>query len=211
MDCNSSRCEYSIFHQKGCRDPGCIKVRPLPCPASFRLCPQPSILNSITALKYKKSSTLSTMTALHVVPPPPVHLHVDASSSTVVVVLRLHSCPRARSIPPSPSAPPESNSIISSTCRSTPRRHLCCPNRPPTWFVLTSRRHNYIPDARTPTPVHVYRSHTPCALLYYHPCLHCSYIMTPATSHTSLFSKNRCSPSTTTYLQHTLPTTTPCP
>jgi len=40
--------------------------------------------------------------------------------------------------------------IISSTCRSTPRRHLCCPNRPPTWFVPTSRRHNYIPDARTP-------------------------------------------------------------
>jgi len=27
MDCNSSRCEYSIFHQKGCRDPGCLKVR----------------------------------------------------------------------------------------------------------------------------------------------------------------------------------------
>jgi hypothetical protein len=27
MDCNSSRCEYSIFHQKGCRDPNCIKVR----------------------------------------------------------------------------------------------------------------------------------------------------------------------------------------
>src|SRR5712671_4645987 len=42
------------------------------------------------------------------------------------------------------------------------------------------------------TPVHVYRSHIPFALLYYYPCLHCSYIMTPATSHASLFSKNRC-------------------
>ena len=27
MDCNSSRCEYSIYHKKGCRDPGCIRVR----------------------------------------------------------------------------------------------------------------------------------------------------------------------------------------
>ncbi|KAI0262395.1 hypothetical protein BC834DRAFT_828960, partial [Gloeopeniophorella convolvens] len=25
MDCNSSKCEYSIFHQKGCRDSVCIK------------------------------------------------------------------------------------------------------------------------------------------------------------------------------------------
>jgi hypothetical protein len=30
MDCNSSRCEYSIFHQKGCRDPACLKVRSFP-------------------------------------------------------------------------------------------------------------------------------------------------------------------------------------
>jgi hypothetical protein len=40
MDCNSSRCEYSIFHPKGCRDPACLKVRlfysclPL-CPTLF--------------------------------------------------------------------------------------------------------------------------------------------------------------------------------
>ncbi|KAI0311822.1 hypothetical protein OF83DRAFT_718208 [Amylostereum chailletii] len=25
MDCNSSRCEYSILHRKACRDPGCVK------------------------------------------------------------------------------------------------------------------------------------------------------------------------------------------
>ncbi|KAA1472327.1 hypothetical protein DENSPDRAFT_838565 [Dentipellis sp. KUC8613] len=27
MDCNSSRCEWSILHPKGCRQPNCIKVR----------------------------------------------------------------------------------------------------------------------------------------------------------------------------------------
>jgi hypothetical protein len=45
MDCNSSRCEYSIFHPKGCRDPGCLKVRssysalPWPKPFFFLLHP----------------------------------------------------------------------------------------------------------------------------------------------------------------------------
>ncbi|EIM87601.1 uncharacterized protein STEHIDRAFT_146925 [Stereum hirsutum FP-91666 SS1] len=26
MDCNSSHCEWSIIHPKGCREPGCKKV-----------------------------------------------------------------------------------------------------------------------------------------------------------------------------------------
>ncbi|KAI0036315.1 hypothetical protein K488DRAFT_41424, partial [Vararia minispora EC-137] len=25
MDCNSSKCEYSYLHPKGCRDPSCVK------------------------------------------------------------------------------------------------------------------------------------------------------------------------------------------
>ena len=81
MDCNSSRCEYSIFHQKGCRDPGCLKVR-----SSYSVSPWPkpktlfrSTLDSIMVPKYKKSSTLSTMTALHVVQQPPARHHVDIS------------------------------------------------------------------------------------------------------------------------------------
>jgi hypothetical protein len=78
MDCNSSRCEYSIFHQKGCRDPGCLKVR-----SSYSALPWPKPffvpLDSITVPKYKKSSTPSTMTALHVVLPPPAPRHVNIS------------------------------------------------------------------------------------------------------------------------------------
>ena len=82
MDCNSSRCEYSIFHQKGCRDPGCLKVRVFPTPLLRG--PNPvlfSTLDSITVPKYKKSSTPLTMTALHVVLPPPVPRHVDVRHS----------------------------------------------------------------------------------------------------------------------------------
>src|SRR5712671_3824524 len=75
MDCNSSKCEYSIFHQRGCRDPGCVKVRPFQPLVCF---PDLSLLDSFTAPKYKKSLTPSTTTVMHVVLPPPVHLHVNA-------------------------------------------------------------------------------------------------------------------------------------
>lgn len=92
MDCNSSRCEYSIFHQKGCRDPGCIKVRSAPLYSLRLVLPTktlwlfpspPSSLpplvfgHRITALKYKKSSTRSTTSVLLVALPPRARPHVD--------------------------------------------------------------------------------------------------------------------------------------
>lgn len=93
MDCNSSKCEYSIFHQKGCRDPGCLKVREtrnLFSPTSLepRACTNKSF-HRIMALKYKKWSTQSTMTALRVAQQQPGPLHVDS----LVLVSRL---PRTR-------------------------------------------------------------------------------------------------------------------
>src|SRR6266702_3862453 len=51
MDCNSSKCEYSIFHQKGCRDPGCLKVRKTQTPPSPLLSTRACVpTNPFTAL-----------------------------------------------------------------------------------------------------------------------------------------------------------------
>ena len=132
MDCNSSRCEYSIYHKKGCRDPNCIRVRTA-SPVSFRpfqMRAPPALLrgwgsktythslfflspfeiHSITALKYKKSLTPSTMTALHVAQQQRAHLHVDISINCCLLALFSHfrscfckqrePCPRTSTIIP---------------------------------------------------------------------------------------------------------------
>jgi hypothetical protein len=59
MDCNSSRCEYSIFHQKGCRDPNCIKVR------SYRSLPRTTV----------QSFQPPPLVHTHSAPEPPLSLH----------------------------------------------------------------------------------------------------------------------------------------
>ena len=176
MDCNSSRCEYSIFHQKGCRDPGCLKVRSahsvLPWSQPF-FC----FLDSITAPKYKKSSTLSTMTALHVVLPPPAPRHVDVGVCQALALAHM----------PFPMTSPAHEHV------HTPLHHwtethniddffapahgatlLCCPAP----GLSLSRRHvsSHTPMLATPpSMMSVSSFNTFARLLYYYPCLHCSY------------------------------------
>lgn len=168
MDCNSSRCEYSIFHQKGCRDPGCLKVRFVPT----RVIPPNLSLNSIMAPKYKKSSIPSTMTALHVAPPPPALPHVDAfvwphthphhTFSTMTL-----PAARARSYPLPASSDPTHN-IDGFSFRSTTRRCPCCSSG-----LFPSRRPHFIsyPNARNTPSLSMSVSsvtHPLCALLYYY-------------------------------------------
>lgn len=64
VDCNSSRCENSYLHPKGCRDPHCVKVRHTEFPFLY----VSKIVHSITVPKYKKTSTLSMKSASNVVP-----------------------------------------------------------------------------------------------------------------------------------------------
>jgi hypothetical protein len=99
-------------------------------------------LNSFTVPKYKKSSIPSTMTALHVVQPPPARPHVDV----FVCPLRSYSTlshdlarARARSYPHSPPSSDPTHNIDGSFVRSTTRRYPCCP-RCSSGLIL-SRRH----------------------------------------------------------------------
>ena len=177
MDCNSSRCEYSIFHQKGCRDPGCIKVRIPQCPPLFPhqcACTNKPI-NSIMALKYKKWSIPSTMTALrvaqqqpgpHLVDPPPPHVLLSCLPHTRTRHDLFLSTP-ARAIP----LPLSDQNIISmglfhSITRRYPSFATCCPTD-----LFLSRRHNCIPPLLAQqSPSHVYPpTHFVLALLYHHP------------------------------------------
>jgi hypothetical protein len=137
MDCNSSRCEYSIFHHKGCRDPGCIKVRfyrSIPAllsnhsnaplllllSLSLSLCRNHPLsaaslpfADSITAPKYKKSSTRSTMTALHVAPRPRAPPNDDDAPHVFLASLRPMTLPTREHDHTPLITGPNSNSIIS--------------------------------------------------------------------------------------------------
>lgn len=66
LDCNSSSCEKSMLHHRGCRDARCVKVR-RPYQHRDVLCISIAIISrqlSFLALSYKQTSTQLTNTAL---------------------------------------------------------------------------------------------------------------------------------------------------
>jgi hypothetical protein len=174
MDCNSSKCEYSIFHQKGCRNPACIKVRETrtsPLPSRFRRVYQLVLIHRIMAPKYKKWSTRSTMTALRVAPqqPGPLLLEFPRLGFTSPYA-HTHT---TRPLPehqheqyPTSSSDQLIISMGFSLHHTALPSAACCP---PDLFL--SRRHNCIPHslAHHP-PLHVYPlTRLVIALLYHHP------------------------------------------
>ena len=58
VDCNSSKCENSYLHPKGCRDPHCVKVRHTYL--HHGIFNNINIFRSTMVPKYKKISTMST-------------------------------------------------------------------------------------------------------------------------------------------------------
>lgn len=184
MDCNSSRCEYSIFHQKGCRDPACLKVR------SFQLtsCVAQPPLSPWTALRPRSTKNcrygrqrLLCMSRCCSPLTPTLTLLSGPCTLTPRVSHDLARA-RARSYPLFIIGPqPIISMALSLHYLALPLLPCCLSG------LILSRRHTSShTQCSQLLPSMSVSTFTLCALLYYYPCLHCSYIMNvPATSHTS--------------------------
>ena len=165
---------------------------------------QPGFPDSIMAPKYKKSSTRSTMTALHVVQPPPAHFRVDPFSGLASPFS--WSRPNT-SIPPSSSdsthnldgsSQPLAPSHGATSATAPPAVHPVCPCHVVTsTYPMLAHMYN--------SPLHVYlvtRSRYCTTILA---CIAAIY-NDPATSHDS-----HCSilPLPTTVSYHLLPSPSP--
>jgi len=134
-------------------------------------------LDSITVPKYKKSSTPLTMTALPVVPPPPAPRHVDISPCQALA-LALVSFPMTSPTHEHVHIPPWSmvigpkliTSMASSLHHTALPLSACCQSD-----LFLSRRHVSSHTPMLATPPSMMSVSSFARLLYYHPCLHCSY------------------------------------
>jgi hypothetical protein len=124
-----------------------------------------STLDSITVPKSKKSSTPSTMTALHVVLPPPAPRNVNVSLSG----------PRTSTFIPPLHHRTQLITSMAPSLHHTALPFPCCLLSIRFVPVTPSRFISY-PNARNTSSMMSVSSFNPFArLLYYHPCLHCSY------------------------------------